>query len=57
MSSGSSDSDRSSSSSLSSDDELDMPIREMDRFGIQPYQIEPQASDVSSEVDDVQEAQ
>ena len=56
MSSGNSDGDRSSSSSLSSDDNRDMPIREMDRFGIQPYQFGPQVSDASSEIDDVLEA-
>ena len=51
-----SDLDPLSSLSLSSDDNRDMPSREMDRFGIQPYQFEPRASDASSEVEDVQEA-
>ena len=56
MSSVNSDLDQSSSLSLSSDDDLDMPIREMDQFGIQPYQFEPQVSNASSEVDDVHKA-
>ena len=54
MTSGASNSDRSSHSSLSSDDDLDMPIRETDRFGIQPYQFEPEVSDASSDANDAE---